>query len=187
MRTNIRQLRAMKQSMGHSLGLDVNVQDWSYDKLAEARRHRNERREAGVFPTMLSESEWSLNEKQALRIQQNQATMEQQGLVEAAAALRDIGRAAEPPPAPPPSCKRLKTDFRRDDRIYVWRLVDNQWIKRFGSITTCDPIDNEYDVTFDSVGEVEGEEVRTHGSSIFHVEAASEPPQPRTVVKQEAF
>jgi hypothetical protein len=105
MRTENRQLRARKKSMGQSLGLAVNVEDWSLEKLAEARRQYDQIREAGVFPMMEThEPELSFEEQRAQTIQENNAMLAQLGLLEAASALRDIGLAAEPPPpAPPPA------------------------------------------------------------------------------------
>jgi hypothetical protein len=146
-------------------------------------------REGHIYHMLkLDEARLAEAEARAKAAEERAASAEKaQATAEAKAKTAEDRAAAADRVAKEPQGKRLKTDFRRDDRIYVWQLVDNQWIKRFGSITTCDTIDNEYDVAFDSVGEIKGEEVRTHGSSIFHVDAASEPPQPRTVVKQEAF
>ena len=78
--------------------------------------------------------------------------------------------------------------FRRDDRVYVWGRLDEQWVKCVGTIVEPLGEGAEFTVAFDGIGEMKGDEARMHGSSLHHLGAESMPPcakQREAFVKQE--
>ena len=76
--------------------------------------------------------------------------------------------------------------FGCDERVYVWRLDDDGrvWVRRYGRI--AGRADNDaHHVHFDGVGDVKAEVEAIHASCVYRFDEESEPPKPRTIVKQE--
>ena len=70
--------------------------------------------------------------------------------------------------------------------MYVWRLDDDGrvWVRRYGRI--AGRADNDaHHVHFDGVGDVKAEVEAIHASCVYRFDEESEPPKPRTIVKQE--